>query len=57
MTIWAAKACKLEHRKGSLAQGKDADFVVIDKNLLTIKKDDLLKTKVISTYRAGVKVY
>ena len=57
MTIWAAKACKLEHRKGSLALGKDADFVVMDKNLLSIKKDELLKTKIISTYRAGIKVY
>jgi len=57
MTIWAAKACKLEHRKGSLALGKDADFVVMDKNLLSIKKDELLKTKIISTYRAGIRVY
>jgi predicted amidohydrolase YtcJ len=57
MTIWAAKACKLDHRKGSLKQGKDADFVVMDKNLLTVKKEDVLKTKVKSTYRAGVKVF
>jgi predicted amidohydrolase YtcJ len=57
MTIWAAKACKLEHRKGSLETGKDADFVVMDKNLLKAQKDDVLKTKVLSTYRAGNKVY
>lgn len=57
MTIWAAKACKLEHRKGSLEKGKDADYVVMDKNLLSIKKEEVLKTKVISTYRTGKKVY
>ena len=57
MTIWAAKACKLEHRKGSLSIGKDADFVVMDKNLLTAGKEEVLTTKVIHTYRMGKKVH
>jgi predicted amidohydrolase YtcJ len=57
MTIWAAKACKLEHRKGSLEKGKDADFVVLDQNLLKADKNSILKTKVMHTYRMGKKVH
>lgn len=57
MTIWAAKACKLEHRKGSLTIGKDADFVILDQNLLNPEKDKILKSKIISTYISGKKVY
>lgn len=57
MTIWAAKACKLEHRKGSLEVGKDADFVILDQNLLQVDSKTVLQTKVIGTYRNGVMVY
>jgi predicted amidohydrolase YtcJ len=57
MTIWAAKSCFLENRKGSLSVGKDADFVVMDKNLLTVDKADILKTKIRATYSRGKKVY
>ncbi|HEY1047412.1 MAG TPA: amidohydrolase [Bacteroidia bacterium] len=57
MTIWAAKACKLEHRKGSLESGKDADFVIMDQNLFEPEKDKVLKSKIIATYSRGIKVY
>lgn len=57
MTIWAAKACKLEHRKGSLEKGKDADFVIMDQNLLLPEKDKVLKSKIVATYCRGRKVY
>jgi predicted amidohydrolase YtcJ len=57
MTIWAAKACKLEHRKGSLEKGKDADFVILDRNLLKATKEEVLKTKVVHTYRMGQQVF
>ena len=30
MTIWVAKGCFLEDRKGSIEVGKDADFVLLD---------------------------
>ena len=36
MTIWAAKANFEDDEKGSLEQGKFADFVVLDKNLMTV---------------------
>ncbi len=57
MTIWAAKACMLEHRKGSLTPGKDADFVVLDKNLLKAEEKSVLQTKVLACYRMGRLVY
>ncbi len=54
MTLWAAKACRLEHRKGSLEIGKDADFIILDKNLLTLKENEVLEAKVLKTYSYGI---
>lgn len=34
ITIWVAKGCFLEHRKGSIEVGKDADYVILDRDLL-----------------------
>lgn len=53
MTIWAAKACRLEHRKGSIEIGKDADFVLLDQNLLTCSQNQVLLAKVLKTYSSG----
>jgi predicted amidohydrolase YtcJ len=57
MTIWAAKSNFEEGEKGSLEKGKWADFIIIDKNLMTIDAKDVLTTSVLSTYIAGKKVY
>jgi predicted amidohydrolase YtcJ len=57
MTIWAAKAAFEENEKGSLEIGKVADFIILDTDLMSCKREDVLKTKVVSTFVDGVKVY
>src|SRR5215203_506579 len=57
MTIWAAKSNFEEDEKGSLERGKLADFVILDKDVMTINAKDVLKTSVIATYVGGEKVY
>ena len=34
ITIWVAKGCFLEDRKGSIEVGKDADYVILDRDLI-----------------------
>lgn len=57
ITIWAAKASFEENEKGSLEPGKMADFVILDKDLMTSPPEDVLKTIIESVYIAGEKVY
>jgi predicted amidohydrolase YtcJ len=57
MTIWAAKANFEEHEKGSLEKGKLADFVILDRDLMTSNASEALNAKVISTYVGGERVY
>jgi predicted amidohydrolase YtcJ len=57
MTIWAAKSNFEENEKGSLEKGKFADFVLLDKDLMTIDAKEVLTTSVLATYINGEKVY
>ncbi|HEY1025511.1 MAG TPA: amidohydrolase [Sphingobacteriaceae bacterium] len=57
MTIWAAKGNFEEKEKGSLETGKFADFVVLDKDIMSATEDELLTVKVLKTYINGEKVY
>jgi predicted amidohydrolase YtcJ len=57
MTIWAAKSNFEEQEKGSLEKGKFADFVILDKDIMTIDAKDVLTTSVLATYINGEKVY
>ncbi len=57
MTIWAAKAAFEEKEKGSLEVGKAADFILLDKDLMKCKEENVLNTKVLSTYINGERVY
>ncbi len=57
MTIWAAYANFEEKEKGSLEKGKFADFVILDTDLMKCAENEILKTKVVSTFVNGEKVY
>jgi hypothetical protein len=57
MTIWAAKADYLEKEVGSIEPGKKADFIILDSDLMKLSWDQVLSTRVISTWSGGVKVY
>lgn len=57
MTIWAAKACFEDEIKGSLEEGKLADFVVLDKDIMEIDMDEIPLAKVLQTYIGGEKVF
>ena len=57
MTLWAARAGFQERELGSIAPGKYADFVVLDRDIMSIPHDEILSTKVLATYFAGRPVY
>jgi predicted amidohydrolase YtcJ len=57
MTIWAAKANRMEKQVGSLEVGKKADFIILDKNLMKVPTDSILQIKVKRTYLNGARVH
>jgi predicted amidohydrolase YtcJ len=57
MTIWPAYASFMERDAGSLAPGKYADFVVLDRDIMTVAERDIVGTRVLATYIAGRAVY
>jgi len=57
MTIWAAKANRMEKQVGSIEIGKKADFIILDKDLMKIPTDSILQVKVLKTYLNGERVF
>jgi predicted amidohydrolase YtcJ len=57
MTIWAAHSNFEENEKGSIEVGKFADFVILNQNIMAVKGSEISKTKVVTTYLNGEKVY
>lgn len=57
MTLDAAYASHAEDRLGSLEPGKKADFVVLDRNIMTVPFSEILGVKVSATVIDGKVVY
>jgi hypothetical protein len=56
-TINAAKALRLDQRIGSLAPGKQADLIVLDRDVFKVSDTELFDTKVLQTWFAGKPVH
>jgi hypothetical protein len=46
-----------EGEKGSLEKGKLADFIIVDRDVLTCPEDDLLRVRVLATFVGGEMVF
>ena len=57
ITIWPAKGSFDENEKGSIEPGKLADFVVLEKNLLSAAIEELSRIQIIATYVNGEQVF
>lgn len=57
MTIWPAYAGFQEKVMGSISPGKYADFVILDRDIMTVPASEILQTQVVSTYLGGKSVY
>ena len=57
MTSWAAYSNFEEGEKGSIEVGKFADFVLMEKDIMTIDEDEIPDINVKATYVGGEKVF
>jgi predicted amidohydrolase YtcJ len=57
ITLWPAYAAFMENESGTLTAGKYADFVVLDRDIMTVAAEDILKTAVVMTVLGGHAVY
>ena len=57
ITTWAAKSIFEENRRGSLAPGMNADFVILDKDIMVIPENEIPLAKTLRTYIDGEAVY
>ncbi|WP_019989910.1 amidohydrolase [Rudanella lutea] len=57
MTRWAAYANFEDQMRGSIAPGKQADFVVLNKDIMKAPAPELRQTKVLQTWVGGERVF
>ncbi|MND52025.1 N-substituted formamide deformylase precursor [compost metagenome] len=56
-TLNAARAIGLDKRIGSLAPGKQADFIILDRDVFSVDDKALAETRVLATWFAGREVF
>ncbi|MFA5417775.1 MAG: amidohydrolase [Bacteroidales bacterium] len=57
ITLWPARGSFDEDRKGSIEAGKDADFVMLDHDIMTIEEQEITGISVKGTWINGKKVF
>ncbi len=57
VTLWPAYAAFMEGETGSLTAGKYADFVVLDRDIMTVAAREILDAAVVMTVLGGRTVY
>lgn len=57
MTIWAAYSCFQEDKRGSIEKGKDADFIIMEEDIMTAPNEKLRNIKPLRTVVAGETVF
>jgi len=57
MTIWAAYASFEEESRGSIEKGKRADFVILEKDIMTAPDEELFRVSVMETWIGGERVF
>ncbi len=57
MTLWAALANFQENQKGTIEIGKNADFTILDRDILEVDERSIIETNVIMTFILGECVY
>lgn len=57
MTIWAAYSCFQDKKRGSIEKGKDADFVILDDDIMKAPNEKLRNIKTLRTVIAGKTEY
>ncbi len=57
MTIWAAYSNFEENEKGSIEEGKFADFIILEKDIMEIPENEIPGVQVLETFLGGKKVY
>lgn len=57
ITVWSAYQHYEEDKKGTLENGKLADLVILDKNPLKVKPDEIKDIQVIQTIKEGIPVF
>ncbi len=57
ITLWAAKSCFEEDRRGSIEAGKNADLVFTDRDIMNVPEKEIPRTKVLRTIIDGKSVY